>query len=237
MNNENSGEVNMLGSKMTQKREYFVSEPSCEANASIIWLHGLGADGSDFAGIVDQLGLPANHAVRFIFPSAPFINITINNGMLMRGWYDIFDLNMLDNEDGEGIESSREKILEYILHEKDLGIDQNRIILAGFSQGGAMALHTAFNLKFNIGGVIALSCYLPLMKHCVISKDLNQIPIFMAHGMFDPIVPYNLGLAACKFLQDRECNIEWHSYPIQHTINMEEISAIGLFIRRYLNYA
>ncbi len=227
----------MHDSEMAQKREYFVSEPNTKAEASIIWLHGLGADGQDFVGIIDQLGLPTDHKVRFIFPNAPFRNITINNGMLMRGWYDIFDLTTFNREDNKGIQDSQKLIEELVDHEIRRGIAARNILLAGFSQGGAMALFTSLNFKQTIGGTIVLSAYLPLLQKFDIPKCNQQIPIFMAHGMFDPVVPYNLGLSTNKFLEQQGCDIEWHTYPIQHTVCTEEIVAIGKFIRRCLGYA
>lgn len=224
---------------MTKKREYFVSEPPSKATASVIWLHGLGADGNDFAGIADQLGLPSDHGVRFIFPSAPFMNITINNGMLMRAWYDIYALNMLAKEDEIGIQNSQQYITDFIAHEQEQGIPIHRIILAGFSQGGAMSLYTALHLKESLGGVIVLSAYLPLQRDFVPQAMLHKaLPIFMAHGLYDPVVPYNLGLNAFKFLQENSYDeIEWHSYQMQHTLCMEEINAIGKFIGECLDYA
>lgn len=225
----------MLGSEMTNRNEYLISEPAGTADACVIWLHGLGADGNDFAGIVDQLGLPLDHRVRFIFPNAPFINITINNGMLMRGWYDIYDLSRLDNEDAPGIKKSYRLIEEYIKMQQAQGIDTDRIILAGFSQGGAIALYSCVQAFTSFAGILALSTYMPLIK------DLEHAPkyptpIYMAHGLFDPIVPYNLGLNTCNLLKDNGYNVEWHAYPMQHTLCQEEIIAIGKFICRCLNY-
>lgn len=223
---------------MTKKREYFVREPDYAANASVIWLHGLGADGNDFAGIVEQLGLPTEHAVRFIFPSAPFINVTINQGMLMRGWYDIFDLNMLEREDAEGIRNSQLQIEEFIAQEVAQGIASNRIFLAGFSQGGAMALYTGLRYKQPLCGVICLSAYLPLATSFTPQQFGNlQMPIFMAHGLFDPVVPYKFGQQSYEILRQRHYQVEWQSYPMQHTVCLEEIGAIGAFMRRCLDNA
>lgn len=220
------------------KREYLTIEPEAKADASIIWLHGLGADGRDFAGIVDQLGLPKNHRLRFIFPSAPFMNVTVNQGMLMRAWYDIYDLNMLDKEDATGVRNSQQQIEEFIKHEIVQGIAYNRIVLAGFSQGGAMALYTALRCPEPLCGVIALSAYLPLSKNLA-DQHLRHVnmPIFMAHGMFDPIVPYDLGRATYELLEKSNYQVEWNSYPMQHTVCLEEIDAIGTFLRRCFGYA
>jgi phospholipase/carboxylesterase len=223
---------------MTKNREYFVNEPIGAADACVIWMHGLGADGKDFLGIVDELGLPINHAVRFIFPSAPFINITINNGMLMRGWYDIFDLTMVQKEDASGMKRSQEIVNDIIQHELDQGIASQRIILAGFSQGGAMSLYTGLRYQSTLAGIICLSAYLPLVNELAIERSqLNQkTPIFMAHGIFDPVVPYNMGHMAYEYLNKHDYNVAWHSYPMAHTLCIEEIVAIGNFINRCLGY-
>ncbi|HSX20057.1 MAG TPA: carboxylesterase [Gammaproteobacteria bacterium] len=220
------------------KREYLVSEPQGTATASVIWLHGLGADGKDFAGIVDQLGLPKDHSVRFIFPSAPFMNITINNGMLMRAWYDIYDLNMLAREDMQGVKKSQQHIEEFIAHELELGIPSNKILLAGFSQGGAMALYTALNYARPLCGAIVLSAYLPLSNTFAQQQFKHtQMPIFMAHGLYDPVVPYSFGLDSYNMLKQNDYNAEWFSYPMPHTVCLEEIADIGEFMQECLCYA
>lgn len=223
---------------MTKSREYFVSEPECTADACIIWLHGLGADGKDFTGIVNELGLPINHTVRFIFPSAPFINVTINNGMLMRGWYDIYDLSRFTKEDSVGIRRSQELINDLINHELEQGIPSQRIMLAGFSQGGAMSLFAGLRCQQQLAGIICLSAYLPIMNSLAEEVALvnKQTPIFMAHGLFDPVVPYLLGHTAYEYLHNNHYNIEWRSYPMLHTLCIEEIVAIGDFIKQCLGY-
>lgn len=223
---------------MTKSREYFVSEPPGKATSCVIWLHGLGADGNDFAGIMDQVGLPDDHGVRFIFPSAPFINITINNGMLMRGWYDILNLDIAGEEDELGLNKSRALISEYIAEAIAQGIACDKIILAGFSQGGAISLYTALQSTQKLGGVIVLSAYLPLQNSFSTPTPITKdIPIFMAHGLFDPVVPYNLGLETYNFLHQHNYAVQWYSYPMQHTLCLEEIAEIGTFIRRCLGYA
>lgn len=221
-------------------REYYVSEPQSKADASIIWLHGLGASGDDFAGIVSELGLPADHKVRFIFPNAPFMPITINQGMQMRAWYDIYNFDSLHvKEDSKGIAASQ-LVLERLIQEQlDQGIQAKRIILAGFSQGGAIALYTGLRYKQQLGGMVILSTYLPLLNSFV-AKDFtaNQsTPIFIAHGVFDPIVPYALGQAAYNLLAQHNYNVTWHSYPMLHTVCPDEIDAIGVFINECLGYA
>lgn len=224
---------------MTKTREYSVCEPDTEADACVIWLHGLGADGSDFLGVVDQLGLPANHKVRFVFPNAPFRSVTVNNGMKMRGWYDIFDINLLRKEDESGIKDSYNTLSEIIQHEVKQGVAHARIILAGFSQGGAMSLYTGLRYPIALGGIIVLSAYMPLLA------DFNShmhpanadIPIFMAHGLFDPIVPLQAGKNAADALQKLNYALEWQTYPIAHTVTLDEIYDVGAFINRCLGYA
>lgn len=223
---------------MTKKQDFFIVEPKNPVNASVIWLHGLGAYGEDFVGIIDQLGLPLDHGVRFIFPNAPFMNITINLGMSMRGWYDIYDLTTLTREDEQGIKNSQARIEGLIQNEIDQGIASERIMLAGFSQGGAMALYTSLNYRQKLAGVIVLSAYLPLIKKLNLQQLQNKLmPIFIAHGLFDPVVPFGFGQAVRDLLMKENYIVDWHTYPTQHTISLEEIDAIGGFMRRCFGYA
>jgi phospholipase/carboxylesterase len=221
---------------MTNSREYSVHEPQAKADASVIWLHGLGADGSDFMGIVDQLGLPEDHSIRFVFPNAPYLHVTVNQGMRMRAWYDIYDLNILRKEDERGAEKSRFLLQEIIQHQIDQGIAAQRIILAGFSQGGAMALYTGLRYAQALGGIISLSAYLPMAaKFNAEEYPVNaKIPIFIAHGMFDPVVPYSAGKNTCEYLIEQNYSVDWHSYPIVHTVAFEELHSISTFIARCL---
>lgn len=216
-----------------------VVEPRAKAyDASIIWLHGLGADGNDFVGIVDQLGLPLTHKVKFIFPHAPYRSITVNDGMTMRGWYDIYDMELNTQEDKEGIEQARRSIITMIEKEIAEGISYKRIILAGFSQGGAIALYTGLRLSSAIGGIIALSTYQVLAKTLEGERNVaNQtVPIFMAHGMFDPVVPFAVGQMSYKQMQALNYQIQWKTYPMQHSVVPEEIQHIGAFIIEVLRY-
>jgi phospholipase/carboxylesterase len=218
--------------------EFTVVEPSSKADAAVIWLHGLGADSSDFVGIVDYLRLPPNHKVRFIFPNAPHRSITINNGMRMRAWYDIFDLSMVRKEDQQGIADSEKILLGLIQQELDCGIPSERIILAGFSQGAAMALYSGLRYPLKLGGIVALSGYLPVQETFVAEKHFanRDTPIFMAHGIFDPVVPLQIGKNAAQFLMDNNYNVNMHTYSIAHTVIDEEIVHIGAFLRECLNY-
>lgn len=224
---------------MTNSNDYPVCEPPVTADACIIWLHGLGADGTDFIGIIDQLGLPPKHTVRFIFPNAPFIHVTVNQGMKMRGWYDIYDLNLLRKEDEEGVKNSQEYITKLMQSQIEEGIPSNRIILAGFSQGGAISLYTGLRAQHPIAGIVALSCYLPLADTFMrgIYPGNHNTPIFMAHGMFDPVVPFHAGKSTWQYLVDQDYKISWNTYPMAHTVTADEIYDIGKFICGCLGYA
>ena len=224
---------------MTKNREYVVCEPESFANASIIWLHGLGANGNDFVGMIEQLGLTEDHRVRFIFPNAPFINVTVNQGMKMRGWYDIYDINILRKEDEAGVENTHKFLTELIGHEIEQGISSERIMLAGFSQGGAMTLYTGLRSAWPLAGMVVLSAYLPLADTFSANKypANRSTPIFMAHGLFDPVVPLHAGKKSYQQLQEQNYNVEWVTYPMAHTIAEQEITAIGNFINRCLGYA
>lgn len=203
-----------------------------EPTVSIIWLHGLGADGHDFEPIVPELGLPPNSAVRFIFPHAPQQPVTINGGMVMRSWYDILSMEIAREVDEAGIERSSAQVRELIEQEMDRGIKNENIIVAGFSQGGAIALHTALLYDKPLLGILALSTYLPLQRHVVAGANpVNaSIPIFMGHGTYDPVVPVQLGQQSCEHLVGQGYGVEWHTYPMQHAVCMEEIQAVGAWL-------
>lgn len=209
-----------------------------KAGASVIWLHGLGADGNDFVPIVDQLGLTEKHKIRFVFPHAPVRPITINGGMKMRAWYDIYNLDLARKEDSEGVQQSAHLIELLIERERSFDIPSRSIILAGFSQGGAMALYTGLRYKESLGGIVSLSAYLPLADNFASDASSNHFshnlntPIFMAHGLFDPIVPLMLGELARHQLTNLGYGIEWHSYPMPHTVVPEEIQDIGNFLKK-----
>ncbi|MGD9152874.1 MAG: carboxylesterase [Gammaproteobacteria bacterium] len=201
---------------------------------TVIWLHGLGADGHDFAGIVPQLNLPDNLPIKFIFPHAPLRPITINNGYVMRGWYDIKDLSNLANEDEAGIRDSAEKIVALIEREQQLGMPSNKIILAGFSQGGAMALHIGLRYPKKLAGIIALSAYLPL--HNLLPTEISKVncdaSIMMAHGTEDPLLPISFAIVSRDFLIKHGCQVEWHDYPMQHTVCAQEIDDISQWLQK-----
>lgn len=200
---------------------------------SVIWLHGLGADANDFVPIVEQFKIPDQYKIRFVFPNAPIRPITINNGMLMRAWYDIEEIDLSAKEDEEGIQASATLVEHLIEREMGLGIKSERIILAGFSQGGAIALYTGLRCTKPLGGIIALSTYLPLANHLNADRQIiNQsIPIYMAHGLFDPVVPLMLGEMTRQQLESLGYKIDWHTYSMPHSVTPEEIDDIGHFIK------
>ncbi|MDN5937278.1 MAG: alpha/beta hydrolase [Salinisphaera sp.] len=196
--------------------------------ASVIWLHGLGADGHDFEPIVPELGLPMDAGVRFIFPHAPVRPVTLNAGMAMRAWYDIAGLDPGSREDGDGITASTIEVQALIAAEVAAGIAPERMVLAGFSQGGALALHAGLRHPQPLAGLIGLSTYLPLRGELDQAHAANRAtPVFMAHGSADPVLPQALGETSRDLLQGAGYTVEWHSYPMAHQVCLEEIQALG----------
>ena len=206
--------------------------PTC----SVIWLHGLGADGNDFVPIVPELHLPASPAIRFIFPSAPSMPVTVNGGYVMPAWYDIVGRNLMDQEDAEGIKRSATSIIELIEREVQRGIDYRHIVLAGFSQGCAMALYIGLRLPHQLAGIIALSGYLPLALSLSIEKhSANQnTPIFMAHGTYDPVVVLDRAQASHALLEKLAYRVNWNEYPMEHSVHHEELADISRFLQEVL---
>jgi phospholipase/carboxylesterase len=202
---------------------------------SIIWLHGLGADGNDFVPIADELELPV--AVRYIFPHAPLRPVTINGGFVMRAWYDIASQNIDARQDAAGIRASQAMIEALIAREVAHGIAPHHISLAGFSQGGAVALHTALRQATPLGGALALSAYLPLMENTQdeLLEQTKATPIFMAHGRSDPIVPYALGAASKDALLKFGYAVEWREYAMQHSVCEEELRDIEAWLTLRMN--
>jgi phospholipase/carboxylesterase len=197
---------------------------------SIIWLHGLGADGQDFVPIANELELPV--AVRYIFPHAPLRPVTINGGFVMRAWYDIAGQNMDAQQDAAGIRASQSLVEGIIAREAAHGIAPRNIFLAGFSQGGAIALHTALRQAIPLGGVLALSSYLPLAESAAreFLEQSKATPVFMAHGRSDPVVPYALGVASRDALLKSGYAVEWHEYAMQHSVCEEELRDIAVWL-------
>ncbi len=197
---------------------------------AVIWLHGLGADGHDFEPIVPELNL--RFAVRFVFPHAPVRPVTINGGMAMRAWYDILGFDRSAREDDAGIRASATAVTELIDRELERGLSADRVVLAGFSQGGAIALHTALREPRALGGVIALSTYLPLAGTLAAERSAanQRLPIFMAHGIADNVLPLALGESSRRALEALEYAVDWHAYPMAHSVCLEEVSAIGSWL-------
>jgi len=209
------------------------TETAPSPTASIIWMHGLGASGHDFAGIIPALDLPAGLAIRFIFPHAPQQAVSINNGLVMPAWYDIRSDRFDDNEDTAGIRTSSQAIIRLIQQEHERGITSNRIILAGFSQGGAIALHCGLHYPQRLAGIIALSTYLP-QADGLPGLSKTSPPILMMHGNADPIVPLALAEQSQQQLSVAGYDIDWHCYPMEHNVCAEEISEIGRWISLHL---
>ena len=218
-----------------QQLEPIYIEPEKNAQHSIIWLHGLGADGHDFVPIVPELNLN-NAAIRFIFPNAPIRPVTINNGMAMPAWYDIRGIDIADKEDITGMQASQQYLNGLINHEIEKGITPQNIILAGFSQGGAVALYTLLRFPKTLGGCMALSTYLPFMSLSKqeLKPDRNKTPIFWGHGNQDTVVPKDLGLMSQEHLLDLGFSVEFHTYNMPHAVCPEEIIDISRWLKQRL---
>ena len=218
---------------MSDLLDAIVMETAPSPTAAVIWMHGLGADGHDFEPIVPELGLPKAPAVRFVFPHAPVRPVTINGGMRMRAWYDVTGDG---RQDAAGIQASRTRIESFIGRERARGIPSRGIVLAGFSQGGAIALQTALRHGERLAGVLALSTYLPLpdtveREASPVNRDL---PIFMAHGRQDPVIPLSLATRSRDTLVSLGYEVEWHDYAMPHSVCAEEIADIARWLRAVL---
>ena len=198
----------------------------------IIWLHGLGADGHDFVPVIPELQLPESPGIKFIFPHAPSQPITVNGGYVMRAWYDIAGPDITSRQDRQGIEQSTRLVGELIAAQNAAGITDSRIILAGFSQGGAIALHVGLRSGHRFAGIMALSTYLPLAEELPLdAASDDSASIFMAHGSHDSIVPITAGMASKRLLNDKGYSVEWHDYPMEHAVCMEEIQDISRWLQ------
>ncbi len=202
----------------------------------VLWLHGLGADGHDFAPIVPELHLPASLSVRFVFPHATIQPVTINGGMAMRSWYDILTPNLVKREDEQGIRISEQAIAALIARENVRGIPAERIVLAGFSQGCAMTLHTGLRLPTKLAGLMGLSGYLPLIDMADNERHAANAdtPIFLAHGTHDPVVTLERAEASRAKLVALGYPVQWHTYPMQHSVCADEIHDISRFLQSVL---
>jgi phospholipase/carboxylesterase len=216
-----------------------VLEPTSPANAAVIWMHGLGADGNDFVPVVPELGLPKNHGVRFVFPNAPTMPVTINGGYVMRAWYDIVGADLNNRADEIGVRRSQSQISEIIADQRAKGIASERIVLAGFSQGGVIAMQTALRHSEKLAGVIALSTYLACSETLGAEGTLanKDTPVFYAHGVVDPVIPMTLAKQSKAKLETHGYRVEWHEYGMPHSVCAEEIDDIAAFLKRVLAIA
>jgi len=211
-------------------------ETKPKPNAAVIWLHGLGADGHDFEPIVPEIVRPDERAWRFVFPNAPVRPVTINGGMAMRAWYDLKGLDRRAAEDVAGFRDTDASVRQLIAKEVARGIPANRVVLAGFSQGGAVSLYTAPRYPDKLAGVLALSCYLPRESVFLAERAPanDATPIFMAHGRADTVLTMSLGTQSRDFLKAQGYAVEWHDYPMAHAVCAAEIADIREFLFRIL---
>jgi len=212
-------------------------ETAPNPDAAIIWMHGLGDDGRGWSEVVPSLGLPRDLAIRFLFPHAPVMPVTINNGMAMRAWYDIRQANLNDRADLDGVRRSQAHVDALLAREAQRGIAPRRMLLAGFSQGGAIALYAGLRFGERLAGIVALSTYMVAADRldAEASAANRDVPIFMAHGTYDPVVQFAWAERSRETLQANGWKVEWHDYPMEHSAVIEEIVAAGAFIRRCLS--
>jgi phospholipase/carboxylesterase len=211
-------------------------ETAPDPNAAVIWLHGLGADGYDFEPVVPQIIRRRERAWRFVFPHAPVRSVTINNGMSMRAWYDILGFERSAAEDVAGFRDSEAQVRELIAREASRGIPAGRVVLAGFSQGGAVSLYSSLRYPERLAGVMALSCYLPLAGSLAAERAAanDGLSIFMAHGIDDPLLPIAMGLKSRDYLKSLGFPVEWHQYRMPHSVCEEELGDIRDYLFRTL---
>ena len=211
-------------------------EPKGPASATVLFLHGLGADGHDFEPLVPYLGLPEGHGVRFVFPHAPSRPVTVNRGMVMRAWFDIRGIDLAQVPDVKGIEASSRMIRTLLEREAERGIAPERTVLAGFSQGGAMALQVGLTYPHRLAGILGLSCYLPLPDRLrATDAEANRsTPIFLGHGTEDDIVPLDRGEAGREALESAGYSVDWRTYPMGHQVDAQEIVDLGQWLRERL---
>jgi len=219
-----------------QALEVIEVETGPAPDAVVIWLHGLGADGHDFEPAVPSLTLGPERPVRFLFPHAPIRPVTLNAGMRMRAWYDLAHLEPEGQEDEAGIRAAAEDIGALVAAQTQLGIPSHRVVLAGFSQGGAMAFFTGLRYPERLAGIIGLSSYLPLPQALAteISSANRNAHVFQGHGVSDPLVPCEMGLASHQQIEAAGCHAEWSTYPIEHSVSPDELQDVQTFLQRCL---
>ena len=201
---------------------------------TILWLHGLGADGNDFVPIVPELVRRDWPALRFVFPHAPVRPVTINNRVPMRAWYDIVDTDLANRADEAGVAESMQQVEALVAREGDRGVPRSRVVLAGFSQGGAVALAAGLRSAEPLGGLVALSTYVPSAHTArdVLAAGAARQPVFMAHGSQDPVVPFKAGQQSAALLRELGFDVDWHAYPMPHSVCAEEIRDLGDWLAR-----
>ena len=217
-----------------QDLQYIEIETGENPTAAVIWLHGLGASGHDFEPVVPELGLPEDTAVRVIFPHAPNLPVTINGGMSMPAWYDIKAMDIDRVVDTEQLRASADAVAKLVEQQKHKGIPPERIIIAGFSQGGAVAYELGLSYPERFGGVLALSTYFATADTVERSEANADVPISVYHGTFDPMVPESLGVRSVETLKEMGYDPSYQTFPMEHSVCLEEIQDIGRFIRRHL---
>ena len=219
---------------MTQLLEHIQIETNDHPEIAVIWMHGLGADGNDFVPIVKELDLTGLPGIRFIFPHANQIPVTINGGYVMRAWYDISAADLTRREDENGLRASQVQIEAFIAREKERGIPASRIVLAGFSQGCAMTIQAGLRHPERLAGLLCLSGYAPLADKLAAERSDAALatPIFMAHGQYDNVVPFSRAEASRDLLASLGCKIEWHAYAMQHTLCLEEVEHISAWFKK-----
>lgn len=218
-----------------ERNDAVILQPDETASAVVVWLHGMGADGYDFLSVVPELGID-DLAVRFVFPHAPIRAVTINGGQRMRAWYDILSLTSAAQQDADGIYDSERLVHDYLRIERERGVPAERIVLAGFSQGGAIALHTGLRYPQTLAGILALSTYLPVHDRLPAeAAEANRAtPILMCHGTADPVLPLAFGSSSRDGLRASGYAVDWREYSMQHAVSMEEIEDIGRWLRQRL---
>jgi phospholipase/carboxylesterase len=222
---------------LTETEDAVILSPAnAAATAAVIWLHGLGADGNDFVPLIPELRLPPSAAIRFVFPHAAVRPVTVNNGYSMRAWYDIKSLTPAGRDDEEGIRESAQRLQAYITRERVQGIAAGRIVLAGFSQGGAMALYTGLRHDEALGGILALSTYLPLRTQLAAeaAPQNRSVPILMCHGRQDPVVTMQFGAASRDALLAAGYGVDWREYPMEHSLCPPEVADIAAWLKARL---
>ncbi|ORU92639.1 MAG: carboxylesterase [Cycloclasticus sp. symbiont of Bathymodiolus heckerae] len=214
-----------------------ISNPNTPVRSSVIWLHGLGASGNDFAPIVPELGIQDELGIRFVFPHAPTMPVTINNGMVMPAWYDISEMDLMKRADAEGIQQSTSTITDMINDEIAMGIDPSKIVIAGFSQGGVIAFDAGIRFPSTLAGIMALSTYIPVrdtLPNAETSGNGN-LPIFYGHGDFDPVITLDQAESARDFLEATGYSVEWKQYPMEHSVCPQEIAHIKTWLTKVLS--